>query len=610
MNAASDAKEKIRQLLDLADVISEVVVLKPAGGGRLKGLCPFHSEKTPSFNVNRDRGFYYCFGCQAKGDVFDFVMQTRGLTFPEALQKLGAQVGVEVAVQAPADRKRADLYRVNAMALEYFRSHLAGAALDYLRRRKLTAESVGRFRLGYAPEGWDGLLQYAAGRGFDSEALVAAGLVIEADSGRRYDRFRDRVIFPINDYMGRVTGFAGRILDQGEPKYLNTPETDIFHKGSLLYALDLARPEIRKSGECIVVEGYMDVIALHQAGMTTAVAALGASLTSEQGALLDRQGVRKLFLAFDADQAGQRAVLAGLDQSVGQRFLVRAVSVPEGRDPADVVLDDGPEAFRAALDAGLSEVEYRFQAVTERHDARTEEGRRLILNELLPALRTQDVFDPVASELKRLVVHRLGIDEALLTRLVSSGRRERVNVTQLRGMERRSGAGTQLKRVEVEIMALLLLERGGLRKRLELLRGALPETEDSLLAEFMEVCERFAFDDRLILDHYRERDEGAILFGRLLEMDGAEEPRTDLDEHIGKSLSRLRELSLNEAKELQRSHILERMTEVSSLLSQQDLPVEQLQQYYAELEELAALLAARDAERRLRVGPGPGRRGR
>jgi DNA primase len=610
MNSAADAKEKIRQLLDLAEVVGEVVVLKPAGGGRLKGLCPFHTEKTPSFNVNRDRGFYYCFGCQAKGDVFDFVMQTRGLSFPEALQKLGAQVGVEVAAQAPADRNRADLYRVNAMALEYFRSHLGGAARDYLRRRSLTAETVERFRLGYAPDSWDGLLKHAAGRGFDSAALVSAGLVIEAESGRRYDRFRDRVIFPINDYMGRVTGFAGRILDQGEPKYLNTPETDIFHKGSLLYGLDLARPEIRRTGECTVVEGYMDVIALHQAGLGNAVAALGASLTSEQAALLERQGVRRLNLAFDADEAGQRAVLAGLDQSVGQRFLVRAVSMPEGRDPADVVMEGGPEAFLAALEAGLSEVEYRFQSVLARHDAGSEEGRRLILNELLPALQSQEVFDPVASELKRLVVHRLGIDETLLNRLVSSGRRQRANPLQLRGLERRAGEGTHLKRLEVEIMALLLLERGSLRERLSLLRGALPELEDSLLAEFVEVCEQCGFDDRLILDHYRDREEGTILLERLLQMDGDGEPRTDLDEHVQKSLSRLRELSLNEAKELQRSHILARMTEVSSLLAQQDLPVEQLQHYYAELDELATLLAARDAERRLRVNPGPGRRGR
>jgi DNA primase len=536
-------------------------------------------------------------------------MQVRGLSFPEALQKLGAQTGVEVTAPAPGDRKRGDLYRVNAMALEYFQSHLKGAAVDYLRRRKLTAESIERFRLGYAPDGWNGLLTFAAARGYDAAALTAAGLAIEADSGRRYDRFRDRVIFPINDYMGRVTGFAGRILDQGEPKYLNTPETDIFHKGSLLYGLDLARPEIRRTGECIVVEGYMDVIALHQEGLSSAVAALGTSLTAEQGALLERQGVRKLFLAFDADQAGERAVLAGLDQSVGQRFLVRAVSVAPGRDPADVVLDDGVTAFRAALDSGLSEVEYRFQTVMARHDAGSEEGRRAILNELLPALRSQDVFDPVADELRRLVVHRLGVDEVQLTRLVSSGRSRRVNTLQMRGLERSGGAGTRLSTVEVEIMALLLLESGRLHERLKLVRGALPDLEDSLLEEFLEVCEACGHDERRILDHYREREEGKVLYARLLEMD-SEEPRTDLEEHIGKSLSRLRELSLNETKEARRSQILERMTEVSSLLGQKDLPVEQLQNYYAELDELSALLAARDAERRLRVNLPATRKGR
>src|SRR5690554_1934056 len=356
MNQPGDAKERIRELTDIAEVIGETVVLASAGGNRLKGLCPFHNEKTPSFHVNRDRGFYYCFGCQAKGDVFDFVMKTQGLGFFDALRRLGSRVGVEVEAQAPGQGGRADLYRVNDVAAEYFRSNLSGPALDYLLGRRLTQASIDRFGLGYAPEGWDGLLRFAARAGVDREELLAAGLAVESDRGSVYDRFRDKVMFPIRDALGRTAGFAGRILREGEPKYLNVPETKVFHKGQLLYGLDLARQPMRELGSAIVVEGYMDVIALHQVGMGNAVAALGTALTTEHADLLARQDVTTLYLAFDGDAAGQRATMAGLDRSIGRSFLVRAVRLPEGRDPADAVLDGDPAGFRAALNAGLSEV--------------------------------------------------------------------------------------------------------------------------------------------------------------------------------------------------------------------------------------------------------------
>lgn len=598
----SDAKERIRERLDIAEVVGEVVALKSVGKGRLKGLCPFHGEKTPSFHVMQDRGFFYCFGCQAKGDVFDFVMRTQGVEFGEALQVLGQRAGIEVTPSTPKDLHRRDLYEVNKVALEFFRLHLPGIAEDYLLRRRLTQESIAAFELGFAPEGWDGLLKYALTKGVKEADLLRAGLLAESESGRRYDRFRNRVMFPIKDYLSRVVGFSGRVLDDSLPKYVNTPETDIFRKGELLYGLDTAKTTIRTTGECLVVEGYMDVIALHQTGFGHAVAALGATLTAEQAVQLSRLEVQRLYLAFDADEAGQRAVLSGLEQSVGRQFLVKAIRVPHGKDPADAVLGGYVEAFRKALESGLSEVTFRFRSVMAKHDAGTLEGKKAILQELLPALRPRDVFDPVASEMRRLVIDTLKIEGPRLDEWVNARTKRQLDTTQLKGMQRQGSSGSQQAVLELELIALLLLEPARLEERLLSVMAALPtEGEDSLLREFTDICHACRFDDREILLKYRERDEGRVLFERLLTQQQTEEHRIDIDAHLVKSLSRLRELYLSGEKETQRKHLLERMQEVSSYLTDPNLPTDKLSHYYAELKEINAMLAARDAERRMRV---------
>lgn len=608
---SADAKERIRELLDIADVIGETVVLKPAGRGQLKGLCPFHNEKTPSFHVHRERGFYYCFGCQAKGDLFDFVMQTRGIGFFDALQELGRRAGVEVAPQSPQERGRQDLYRVNEMALDFYRGQLAGDALGYLEGRGLTRETIATWGLGFAPNSWDALLRHAAQLGWSGDALLAAGLVSEAENGRRYDRFRGRIIFPIRDHLGRVVGFAGRVLAGGEPKYLNTPETGLFRKGELLYGLDRAKGAIRESGECIVVEGYMDVLALHQAGFENAVASLGAALTAEQAAQLGRQGVQRLLLAFDTDAAGQRAVLAGLDHSVGRDFLVSAVAVPAGKDPADAVLGGHVDEFRRALGQGLSEVAFRFEAALAKHDHRTLAGQQAILTELLPTLRPRGVFDPVAAEMRRLVIDHLDLDGARLDEWLAARRQRPLERTQVRGLQRAPDRGSRLVQLEFEIIALLLQDGPRLEERVAELEGALPpDAEGSLLAEFSSLCRACGFDADRVLLEYREREEARTLFERLISDESEEEARSDLGGHIEKALARLRELYLEEEKERQRQLILERMEQVGARLEDPTLPPDQLEGYYAELRELGSVLAARDAERRLRLAAGSHRRGK
>lgn len=597
MSSADDVKERIRSLLDIAEVIGETVVLKPAGGSRLKGLCPFHNEKTPSFHVNQERGFYYCFGCQARGDVFDFVMQTEGLGFFDALVRLGNRVGVEVEARPAAGNRSSDLYRVNELAQEYFVSQLTGPALDYLLGRGLSRESIEQFGLGFAPEGWDGLLRFAAGRQVSQDALIEAGLIVENERGSRYDRFRGRVIFPIHDTPGRIVGFAGRLLGEGQPKYLNTPETAIFHKGRLLYGLNRARGALRDSGAAIVVEGYMDVIALHQTGFPNAVATLGTALTSDHADLLARQDVRHLYLAFDGDAAGERATLSGLDQSIGRNFLVRLVRVPEGRDPADAVLGGSTEEFRAALREGLSEVEFRFRTTLSKHDPTTDRGRQAILNELLPAMRPRGVIDPVAQELRRLVVFELDINEAALQAMLDSRDRGRINEVQARGLRR---SNDRTRSLELEIIALLLQDPEGLRHRLRRLRGALPELEDSVLKEFLEQAAAHPDEPDRLLELFSQRDDGAVIFERLLASDDGNGPRFDLDIQIEKALSRLRELVLAASGEQRRRELQARFEEVGRIIARGELPAEELQAYYRELDELGSLLTARDAERRLR----------
>lgn len=607
---AAEPKELIRERLNIADVVGELVALKPAGRGQMKGLCPFHSEKTPSFHVHIDRGFFYCFGCHAKGDVFDFVMQTQGVAFGDALRLLGERAGVEVGTPGPRDVRRRDLFDVNALAAAYFRSQLPGPALAYLEGRGLSAESIATFELGFAPDGWDGLLKHALTKGVRDDDLMAVGLLTESDRGRRYDRFRNRVMFPIRDGMGRIVGFAGRVLDDGQPKYLNTPETELFRKAELLYGLDRARPAIRKSGEAIVVEGYMDVIALHQTGFGNAVAALGAALTERQAEQLARLDAKRVYLAFDADEAGQRAVLSGLDQAVGRRLLVRAVQVPHGKDPADAVLEGHADAFREALGSGLSEVEFRFRRVLERFDRTTVEGQRAILDELGPVLTPRDVFDPVAAEMRRLVIDHLGMEPARLDAWIQANVRHQrpLSSTQVRGMRRRHVEVSQVRAVELEVVALLLSRSGSLRARLEAVLEAVPaDLEDSALRAFERVCREHGDDPERVLMAYREREEGALVFERVLALSEADGVRIDVAAAVAQSLSRLRELNLERQKESSRARLLERREELSRLLEAPGVDDQRRPELYAELQEIHTMLSAREAERRTRV---PARRTR
>ncbi|MEQ8701402.1 MAG: DNA primase, partial [Bauldia litoralis] len=314
MNFTTQFLDELRNRLPVSDLVGRRVKLRKHGREHT-GLCPFHNEKSPSFTVNDDKGFFHCFGCGAHGDVIGFAMQTEGLTFPEAVEKLAGMAGLQIPRETPEERARAQrarsLHDANEAAAKWFEKQLRGAqgreALDYLHRRGLSEATIASFRLGYAPDSRDGLKSALMSDGFEEAQLLEAGLLVKPEDGRAsYDRFRGRVIFPINDRRGRPIAFGGRILGDGKPKYLNTSDTPLFHKGRTLYALDRAREAMRETPEVIVTEGYMDVIALWQAGFKGAVAPLGTAVTETQIEELWRLAPEPI-PCLDGDEAGRRA---------------------------------------------------------------------------------------------------------------------------------------------------------------------------------------------------------------------------------------------------------------------------------------------------------------
>ncbi|GGJ74516.1 DNA primase [Deinococcus aquiradiocola] len=505
------SKEEVRERISIADVIGEYVQLVPAGRGRLKGLCPFHKEKSPSFQVDVEQGYFYCFGCKAGGDMFSFVQRQENLSFGDALRKLADKAGVTVETRYGEKTSR-DQYDVNAFALAYFRENLSGPGLEYFRRRGLTDETIEKFELGYAPDGWDGLLKRARTRGLTERQLLEAGLLSEnVESGRVYDRFRGRVMFPIRDHLGRLCGFGGRVLGDEKPKYLNTPETEAFRKGELLYGLNFAREGVREGGsrsELIVVEGYMDVIAMHQAGFTGAVATLGTSLTAEHATLLSRLGVGGLSLMFDRDEAGLKATLSGLDQVLGANFRVRATSVPNGKDPADAIMSGDIEAVRQALAGGIDEIGYRVRAAAEQYGVDTQDGKRQVLMALLPRMQNLDPLDEGAQQMRQRACEMLGIrPDALLDWISSKAKRKTLSDTQMVGMS--TGRGEEDH--ELALLRQILLNPNLLSK----LDGQTP-WRNQTVGKVM-LAAQGASSPEAILDLFRGQPEEALLIRLLFE---------------------------------------------------------------------------------------------
>ncbi len=420
-----DILQRIRDATDIVDLVSEHVQLVKKGRN-YSGLCPFHDEKTPSFSVDPDRQFYHCFGCGVGGNVFKFIQEIDRVTFVEAVKFLAARTGVALPERSgPSHEEGAaadELYRANDLARKYFHHLLLNDAVGasaraYLQTRGLAGETIERFGLGYAPPEWDALLKVAGRRGLTPQILERAGLALPQKSGSgHYDRFRDRVAFPIANLSNRTIAFGARARqpDQ-EPKYLNSPETPIYHKGRVLYGLSDTRDAIRRQNTVLVVEGYMDLISLAQAGIQHVVATSGTALTEDHGHLLDRFA-RRVVLLFDGDAAGSTAAMRALEVLLGTGLDARVVSLPSEHDPDSFVQKHGPDALIERAENAQSVLDFYLEQLAQRHDLSSVEGKGHAVETLKPLLaKLNKPQDAVRRDLLlREVSQRLAVDEQAL----------------------------------------------------------------------------------------------------------------------------------------------------------------------------------------------------
>jgi len=384
--------QQIKDRLDIVEVISNYIKLKKAGAN-YKALCPFHSEKTPSFFVSPARQIWHCFGCQKGGDIFGFIKEIEGVEFGDALRILAQKAGVELKPMRPELRtERQRLYEICELATKFFERQLEASSKgkevkEYLLERGINAKSIEKWGLGYSPETWQGLSDFLVSKGYQREEILRAGLAIKNEKGSYYDRFRGRIIFPIFDLNSQVIGFGGRIFqkEEGIAKYINTPNTPLYDKSRILYGLDKAKVEIRKKDFCVLVEGYIDVILSHQAGIENTVATSGTALTPYQLTLLKRYS-DNLLLGFDMDIAGDTATKRGIDLAQMKGFNLKIIVLPENKDPADVISKD-PKEFKGLINNARSILDFYFENTFSKFDQKTPEGKKEISKILLPVIK-------------------------------------------------------------------------------------------------------------------------------------------------------------------------------------------------------------------------------
>ncbi|MEW5979190.1 MAG: DNA primase [Acidobacteriota bacterium] len=444
MRADSGIIDQIKSSTDLVRLVSEYVRLRKAGANYV-GLCPFHTEKTPSFHVHQSRQFYYCFGCGAKGDVFKFLEAIERLSFPEALRRLADRSGIPLnkaggAIEGDDQaQEKTRLYQVNEEAARLFRRQLRHSdegqqALNYLYGRGLNDDTIERFEIGYASGRSDWLFQRLRGN-TPQDLLIKAGLVQQReDDSRCFDRFRRRVMFPIRDEAGRLVAFGGRIVGDGQPKYLNSPETPVYSKSRLLFALNLAREPIRRRDAAILVEGYMDCIALHQSGLNNVIAVCGTSLTEQQARLLSRFS-SNIVVNFDPDAAGSKATLRSLEVFLDQHLAVRVLTLPAKQDPDAFIRQCGADTYSRLLKEAPSCFDYLLARAAHEYDLQTVEGKVAAVNLLLPFLdRVTNRIEK--SERIKGVSQAFSVDESIireeLKKVRTTGNREQLGVDAVR----------------------------------------------------------------------------------------------------------------------------------------------------------------------------------
>ena len=505
---------------DIVEVVGGRVNLRKAGR-EYKGLCPFHSEKTPSFTVVPDKGFYHCFGCGAHGTALGFLMEHDRLEFPEAVEELAHAAGLDVPREAqPQGGERRDLHGLMHHAERMYQTALreSAPAVDYLKGRGIDGQTAQRYGIGYAPAGWDFLHSRLGGSAEADRALLDTGLLIENEQGRRYDRFRDRIMFPIRDSRGRTVGFGGRVLGDGEPKYLNSPETVLFHKGRELYGLHEARRAVRDLQRLVVVEGYMDVVGLARHGIGYAVATLGTATTAAQVARLFRVCDEVVF-SFDGDRAGRQAAWRAMENTLGEvreGRQVRFVFMPDGEDPDSLVASEGARAFERRLASAVPLADFVVGGLREGLDLSSTDGRARLAALARPLIAR--IPDPIY---RALLVDQLagavGLSATRLERLLAGDAPPPPRRAQRPARRRLPGGRPTLIRRALALLlnhpaialdaplpeGLATLERPGAR----LLRGLIED-----------IRRHPQMNTAMVLEHWRDDDEGRHL-GRLLDIE-------------------------------------------------------------------------------------------
>lgn len=415
-----DLVDDIKERTDIVNLIESYMPLNKKGRNYW-GLCPFHLEDTPSFSVSGDKQMFYCFGCHKGGNAISFVMEYENISFPEAVRKLGERAGIPVPEEemSSAQKKyyseRRRLIAVNEKAIEYFQQELKKSpqCTDYLANRGVSQEMIEKFSLGYAPDSWEGLKTYLKKQGIGDLDMIKSGVVSKSDNGRIFDRFRDRLMFPIFDAKGNAIAFVGRLIKDGDmAKYVNTEGTSIYHKGSTLYALNHAVPVIRNLDEAILMEGNLDVVSAHQFGVENSIAPQGTALTEEQAQTI-RRYCRKIYLAYDSDKAGAKAALKNMDILIRHGFRVYVMEMPPGLDPDDVFHKRGIEAWQTIKQNALPYMAYKIKMALENYDITTAEGKADAVAQLGPSLMA--LRDNVErSDYIHQIAEKLQIDENLL----------------------------------------------------------------------------------------------------------------------------------------------------------------------------------------------------
>lgn len=563
--------EEIKNRLNIAEVVGEYIRLTKAGSN-WKALCPFHNEKTPSFMVSEERGSWHCFGCGKGGDIFSFVMELEGVGFREALERLAEKAGVqlvrrekwEAGGENRDEKKR--LYDILELATKWYEKNLwegkgKEKILEYLRKRGLNDESIKKFRLGYAPDGWRNVLEFLMKKNYKIEDIAKTGLLVEKESGignqepreKHYDRFRDRIMFPIQDIMGRVVGYSARVApggDEKSAKYVNTPQTVLYDKSKILYGLNFAKVEIKKRDETILVEGNTDVIASHQAGFPNTVAVSGTALTEEQVKILKRYA-ENIKMGFDMDAAGQAAARRSIKTCLENDLNVKIILLASGKDAA-ASLEENPEIWRQAVESAKGVMEYYFEEVFSRYDAKQPSEKKKIAAELLNIVK--DISNPVEqSHWLKVLAERIGTDERTLLGVLekAKSKEKKYSETEKEGGEKRGESS-----LEKKIVGILLAFPDACRKELAKIHpGDFQKGKEKDIIEAIKRDET-GFDFEKLKALFSDYETGKFLqeaafeaevrFGGPAEREGDGRDRLDPIEELRGLLARLREKNSRE----------------------------------------------------------------